>query len=93
MSDFICKKSWPSLVLQAVVDSDYMFLGVYYHTPRSTHDGTVYLRSPLFDSLSRKMPQNDKLIQVREVQLHLLCDPAHPISPYIIKRVCGSVPY
>jgi len=66
-----------------------MFQDVYYHTPGSAHDATVYLRSPLFDFSSRKMPQNDKLIQGKEVQLHLLCEPAHPLSPYISKGFVG----
>lgn len=72
-------------VLQASVNSDFMFQDVYCNTPGSAHDATVYLRSPLFGFLSRKMPQNNKLIQGREVPLHLLGDPAYPISPYIIK--------
>ena len=45
--DFICRKGYPSIVLQAVVDGHCMFRDVYANTAGAAHDSTVYNRSPL----------------------------------------------
>ena len=89
MSDYICRKGWPSIVLQAVVDNHFLFRDIYCNTPGSAHDVTVYLRSPLYDFLDRRIPNNDKVLNGVTVPLHILGDPAYPISPYIMKGFTG----
>ena len=85
LADFICCKGYPSIVLQAVVDGNYMFRDVYANTPGSAHDASVYRRSPLYDGLHRRMPVRDKSIDGIDVPLHITADPAYPFSRAMMK--------
>ena len=85
MADFLCRKQYPSVVLQAVADVQYLFRDTYCNTPGSAHDAAVYRRSPLSTMIHRKMPKRDIEIDGNIIPLHLLGDPAYPMSDYIIK--------
>lgn len=88
-SDYICRKGYPSVILQAVVDAHYQFRDVYCNTAGAAHDATVFARSPLSHNIVNNMPRHDKEINNISVPLHLLGDPAYPISNCIIKGYIG----
>ena len=88
-SDYICRKQYPSVVLQAVIDPNYMFRDIYCNTPGSAHDAAVFHRSPLANILRDKMPKHDIVLNDVPVPLHLLGDPAYPISCCIMKGFTG----
>lgn len=88
-ADFICRKQYPSIVLQAVVDCNLKFRDTYANTPGSAHDAAVWRRSPLFQTINRNMPKNDRVIEGVNIPLHILGDPAYPLSPAIIKGYVG----
>lgn len=88
-SDFICRKMYPSVVLQAVVDCYYRFRDVYANTPGAAHDATVYHRSPLSTLLQNAMPKHDRIINHATIPLHILGDPAYPHSEKIMKGYVG----
>ncbi|XP_055377927.1 putative nuclease HARBI1 [Condylostylus longicornis] len=46
--DYINRKGWPSLILQAVVDSKYLFRDITCKHPGCTHDATVLKDSFLY---------------------------------------------
>lgn len=89
MADFLCRKMYPSIVLQAVVDVQYLFRDIYCNTPGSAHDATVFRRSPLSTSIYQNMPVRNKTISELSVPLHILGDPAYPMSQHIIKGYVG----
>ena len=89
MADFLCRKMYPSIVLQAVVDVKYLFRDVYCNTPGSAHDAAVFRRSPLSTIIYQRMPRRDKLVDGEVVPLHILGDPAYPMSTHIIKGYVG----
>ena len=88
-SDYICRKGYPSIVLQAVADCRYTFRDVYANTPGATHDASVYRRSPLSHFISTNMPVRNNEIAGVDVPLHILGDPAYPLSDLIIKGYPG----
>lgn len=88
-ADFLCRKGYPSIVVQAVTDGHYMFRDIYANTPGSAHDASVYRRSPLNGFIDHKMPKRDVVINGQIVPLHILGDPAYPISGNIIKGYTG----
>ena len=88
-SDYICRKGYPSVVLQAVVDGRYHFLDVYANTPGATHDASVYRRSLLFRLIAVNMPARNNELSGVEVPLHILGYPAYPLSEFIIKWYPG----
>lgn len=89
-ADYLCRKGYPSIVLQAVVDGYYKFRDVYANTPGAAHDSTVLNRSPLAEMLNRNMPSNNRIINNNTVPLHLLGDPAYPMSDKIVKGYIGT---
>lgn len=88
-ADYICRKQYPSIVLQAVADVHFKFRDTYANTPGSAHDAAVFHRSPLSDMLSNTMPKRDIELSGVAIPLHLLGDPAYPISTFIMKGYVG----
>ena len=88
-ADYICRKGYPSVVLQGVVDGHYKFRDVYANTAGAAHDSTVFHRSPLCDKLPNIMPRSEKIIDGEPVPLHILGDPAYALSDNIIKGFIG----
>lgn len=41
-SDFVSRKGYPSIVMQCVVDGNYMFRDTYANTPGAAHDASVF---------------------------------------------------
>ncbi|XP_067935439.1 uncharacterized protein [Watersipora subatra] len=89
-SNFICRKQYPSIVLQAVVDPHFKFRNIYCNTSGSAHDATVFHRSPLAGFLDARLPKHDLMINDVAVPLHILGDPAYPISAHIMKGYPGK---
>lgn len=89
-ADYLCRKMYPSVVLQAVVDCHYKFRDIYANTPGSAHDATVFHRSPLSGLICTEMPHNNKEIEDRDIPLHILGDPAYPLSNKIMKGFVGN---
>lgn len=87
--DYICRKGYPSVVLQAVVDANLMFKDIYANTAGAAHDATVYYRSPLSTAILTSMPKHDKIINGHSVPLHILGDPAYALSTRIMKGYTG----
>lgn len=87
--DFICRKQYPSVVLQAVTDGEFIFRDIYCNTPGSAHDAAVFHRSPLSNSIERNMPINNRQINDISIPLHILGDPAYPLSKHIMKGYVG----
>lgn len=81
--------NYNSIVLQAIVDCNLQIRDTYANTPGLAHDAAVFRRSPLFDTINRTMPKNNRFIDEVIVPLHILGDPAYPLSPAIIKGYVG----
>ncbi|XP_067945132.1 uncharacterized protein [Watersipora subatra] len=89
-ADYICRKGYPSIVLQGVVDGHYRFRDMYVNTPGSAHDAAVFARSPISRKLEDIIPPNDKVIDGGVVPLHLIGDLAYPMSSMIVKGYIGT---
>ena len=89
-ADYLCRKGYPSIVLQAVVDTHIKFRDVYANTAGAAHDATVFYRSPLSKLIATNMPQGDITINDTVIPLHILGDPAYPLSAKIMKGFVGT---
>lgn len=89
MADFLCRKQYPSIVLQAVVDVQYLFRDTYANTPGSAHDAAVFRRSPLSTIIEQRMPKRDIVLDGEAIPLHILGDPAYPMCRQILKGYVG----
>lgn len=70
---YICREGYPAMHLQAVCDSELMFLDVFSAYPGSVHDARVFKNSPLYDALQELPPK-----------FHLLGDSAYPLSASVL---------
>ena len=61
-TDFLCRKMYLSIGLQAVVDVLYLFRDTYCTTSGSAHDAAVFRRSALSLLVLQSMPKKDKVI-------------------------------
>ena len=49
-ADYVNRKGFYSIILQGLVDSDYLFRDVYVGWPGKVHDSRVFKNSPLYDA-------------------------------------------
>lgn len=89
LADYTNRKGYQSLILQAVSDDFYFFRDVFVKLPGSCHDSFVYRCSPLFSRLINGMPSRDLAVDGGVIPLHLIGDPAYPLSNSIMKPYTG----
>lgn len=55
--DFVNRKGWPSVILQAVVGPKYQFIDISIKQPGSSHDAAALLSSSLYKNVDNIMPK------------------------------------
>ncbi|CAM4608237.1 unnamed protein product [Leuciscus chuanchicus] len=86
--DFVNRKGWPSIVLQAVVDDRCIIRDICVGTPGSAHDAAVFTTSDLY-RFPERHPQNPIEMEGVQVPLLLAGDPAYPLLPWLMKGFSG----
>ncbi|KAI1884492.1 hypothetical protein AGOR_G00226940 [Albula goreensis] len=89
-ADYLNKKGWHSVVLQAVVDHKFCFTDIYVGLPGQTHDAEVLTNSDIYTLAEHH--QNGFLFPlgkpqvVNDVQIpvHLIGGPAYPLKRWIM---------
>ena len=77
-----------SIIMQTVVDCDYLFRDVVIGWPGSVHDARVFSNSAIFmkGNDQKLFPGNlTKEINGEEVSPFILADPAYPLLPWLLK--------
>lgn len=87
--DYVNRKGFHSIQMQAVVDSRYLFRDVVVGWPGSVHDARVLSNSTLY----KKGVDNtlfdgvkSRAIQGQDIPPLILGDPAYPFLPWLMKR-------
>ena len=67
-TDYYNRKGWYSMIVQAIVDADYLFRDICVGWPGSVHDARVFVNSKIYEQIT-----NDNILaagQCREVLGH-----------------------
>ena len=87
-AEYVNRKGYHSILMQAVVDCDYLFRNVVIGWPGSVHDARVFSNSGIFmKGNDQKLFPNDltREINGEEVSPLILADPAYPFLPWLLK--------
>ena len=92
-SDFITRKDFHSLNVQAVCDFSNKFIDVVVRWPGSVHDARIFSNSMIFKELQNgTIPQSPRVIKDGEepVPICLLGDAAYPLLPFLMKEFASG---
>ena len=86
-TDFYNRKGWYSIVLQGVVDHNYLFTDVIVGWPGSVLDARVLANSHLYSKAINKEILNSNSIKIsgKDIFPFLLVDSAYPLSTWLMK--------
>ena len=86
-TDFYNRKGWYSIILQGVVDHNYLFTDVMVGWPGSVHDARVLANSNLYYKAINKKKLNSNHIKIlgKDIYPYLLGDSAYPLNTWLMK--------
>ncbi|CAM4388912.1 unnamed protein product, partial [Caretta caretta] len=92
-SQYINRKGYFSMVLQALVDHKGRFTNINVGWPGKVHDARVFRNSGLFKWLQEGIYFPDQKITVGDVEMPIviLGDPAYPLMPWLMKPYTGTL--
>ena len=91
-TDYYNRKGWYSVVVQAVVDHNYLFTDLYIGWPGSVHDARVLANSGIYHKCNNKeLLVGDELhLTNHTIPVFLVGDSAYPLLPWLIKPFAMS---
>ena len=88
-TDYYNRIGWYSIVIQAVVDHNYIFRDVYIGWPGSVHDARVFAHSSLYKEATARstciLNGASVQIQSQDISPFLIGDSAYPLLPWLMK--------
>ncbi|CAM5160045.1 unnamed protein product, partial [Natator depressus] len=92
-SQYINRKGYFSMVLQALVDHKGPFTDINVGWPGNVHDARIFRNAGLFQQLQEGTFFPDQKITVADVEMPVvnLGDPAYPLMPWLMKPYTGSL--
>lgn len=87
--DYVNRKGFHSIILQALVDANYLFLDICVGWPGKVHDARLFRNSSLYTALSSGafMPDSSVIRMIDDVRVPplILGDSAYPLQDWLMK--------
>nr|XP_048681303.1 uncharacterized protein LOC125624539 [Caretta caretta] len=92
-SEYVNRKGYFSMVLQALVDHRGCFIDINAGWPGKVYDAHVFRNTGLFGKLQAGTFFPDQKVTIGEVEvlIVILGDPAYPLMPWLMKSYTGSL--
>ncbi|XP_065435678.1 uncharacterized protein LOC135978883 [Chrysemys picta bellii] len=92
-TQYINRKGYFSMVLQALVDHRGQFTNINVGWPGRVHDARIFRNTTLFKWLQQGTYFPDRKITIGDVEMPIviLGDPAYPLMPWLMKPYTGSL--
>ena len=87
-TDYYNRKGWYSMLLQAVVDQDYLFRDICVGWAGSVHDARVFVNSLIYKRITEDGLLSDaqsRTLGGKEVPACIIGDSAYPINTWLMK--------
>ena len=86
-TDYFNRKGWYSIILQAIVDHEYLFRDICVGWPGSVHDARVYANSAIFKKIRDEnvLDGDTRIIQGKDIPIFLIGDSAYPLTKHLMK--------
>ena len=86
-TDYYNRKGWYSMVVQAVVDHDYLFRDICVGWPGSVHDARIFINSLLYKRISEEgiLNGHDRNLLGCRIPACIIADAAYPIQTWLLK--------
>jgi len=84
--DFVNRKMFCSIVLQAIVDHRYLFRDISCKFPGSCHDADALRESNFYQNLDAMMPRGFKNVEGIDIPFFIIGDPAYSLQPWLLKN-------
>ena len=86
-TDYYNRKGWYSMLVQAVVDHNYLFTDVCVGWPGSVHDARVLANSSIYKKASQREILHGEKVNLcgTDIPLFLVGDSAYPLSSWLMK--------
>ena len=86
-TDYYNRKGYYSVVLQAVVDDEYLFRDVMVGWPGSVHDARVFANSSVYHKANQKEILNTNRVRIRGIDIYpfIVADSAYPLKSWLMK--------
>lgn len=86
-TDYYNRKGWYSILIQAVVDSDYLFRDINVGWPGSVHDARVFSNSALYGKVTsgNLLQGHARSIEGKSVPVFLVGDSGYPLMRWLLK--------
>ena len=91
--DYVNRKGYHSVVMQAVVDCNYLFRDIVIGWPSSVHDARILSNSKLYkkENDKRLSPDTRERIGGQDVPIIILGDPAYSLLPGLLKPYLENI--
>ena len=87
-TDYYNRKGWYSMIIQAIVDHDYIFRDICVGWPGSVHDARVFANSLIYKKITEEQLLDNvgnRTILGRQIKPCLVGDSAYPMHTWLVK--------